>query len=181
MRKANGSNSIPHTITHLQIVKPADFPRFRELGVLACFQLLWALGDPTTIEIVKPYIDPELYKWQYPARSMLQAGAAICGSSDWSVSTANPFEAIYEAETRKGAEGVLDSTQCMPRLEMLLAYTINSAKAMMQDDQIGSLTAGKFADLVLVDRDVLTIGPESMMKTKVLWTMFEGKIVYQAH
>lgn len=148
--------------------------------MLASLQLLWALGDPTTIDIVKPYIDPGLYKYQYAARSLLQAGVTICGASDWNVSSANPFEAIYEAETRKGRLGLLDSTQCMPRLAMLYAYTINAAKAMMQEKKIGSITPGKSADIILVDRDVLTVNPESMKQTKVLWTMFEGKIVYEA-
>jgi len=179
MRKANGNSGIPHTITHLQIVLPSDFPRFKQLGILASYQLLWALGDPTTNEIVKPYIAPELYRWQYPARSMLQAGAIICGASDWSVSSANPFEAMYEAETRRGVEGVLDSTQCMPRLAMLFAYTINSAKALRKEASIGSITAGKSADFVLVDRDALTVDPESFVKTNVLWTMFEGKVIYE--
>ncbi|TMI97500.1 MAG: hypothetical protein E6H08_02010 [Bacteroidetes bacterium] len=75
-RKVNGNNKIPHTITHLQIVLPSDFERFKKLNVLASYQLLWAFGDITTIDIVKPYIDPSLYKWQYPARSMLQAVVA---------------------------------------------------------------------------------------------------------
>ncbi len=179
-RQANGYSTIPHTITHLQIVQPADIPRFNQLHILASLQLLWALGDPTTVDIVKPYISPELYKYQYPARSLLQAGATICGASDWPVSTANPFMAIYEAETRRGRLGVLDSTQCMPRLAMLHGYTINAAKAMMAEKTIGSITPGKYADLVLVDRDVLTVSPEAMKDTKVLWTMFEGKLVYRA-
>lgn len=179
-RKANGYSGIPHTITHVQVMKFEDINRFSRLKVLASLQLLWALGDPTTIDIVKPYIDPGLYKYQYAARSLLQAGATICGASDWNVSSANPFEAIYEAETRKGRLGVLDSTQCMPRLAMLYAYTINAAKAMMQEKKIGSITPGKSADIILVDRDVLTVNPESMKQTKVLWTMFEGKIVYEA-
>ena len=179
-RKVNGNNKIPHTITHLQIVLPSDFERFKKLNVLASYQLLWAFGDITTIDIVKPYIDPSLYKWQYPARSMLQAGAIICGASDWPVSTANPFEAIYNAETRRGPMGVLDSTQCMPRMEMLYAYTINAAKAMMAEKKIGSLEAGKYADIIMLDRDILTISPEEMKDTRVLWTMFEGKKVYEA-
>lgn len=179
-RKANGNSGIPHTITHLQIVLPKDFARFKQLGVLASYQLLWAYGDVTTIDIVQPYIDPSLYKWQYPARSMLQAGATICGASDWPVSSANPFLAIYNAETRLGTKGVLDSTQCMPRMAMLYAYTINAAKALRSGRFIGSITPGKFADLILVDRDVLTVSPEAMEQTKVLWTMFEGKIVYEA-
>jgi predicted amidohydrolase YtcJ len=179
-RKTNGNNKIPHTITHLQIVLPSDFDRFKKLNVLASYQLLWAFGDVTTIDIVRPYIDPSLYKWQYPARSMLQAGAIICGASDWPVSTANPFEAIYNAETRRGPMGILDSTQCMPRMEMLYAYTINAARALRAEKNIGSLEVGKYADMIMLDRDVITINAEAMKETRVLWTMFEGKKVYEA-
>ena len=89
------------------------------------------------------------------------------------------FEAIYNAETRLGPLGVFDSTQCMPRIDMLYAYTINAAKLLMMDKSIGSIEPGKFADMVLVDRDILAIAPEAMLHTKVLWTMFEGKIVYR--
>ena len=180
MRKANQNYAIPHTITHLQIVKPSDFTRFKQLNVLMSFQLFWALADTTTIDIVKPYIDPSLYQWQYPVRSMLHAGVIITGASDWPVTTANPFEAIYHAETRKGSMGVLDSSQCMPRLAMLYAYTSEAAKALRMEKKIGSLQAGKFADMVLLDRDVLTVTPEAMNDTRILWTMFEGKKVYEA-
>ncbi len=179
VRKTNHNFRIPHTITHLQIVRPSDFNRFAELNVLASLQLLWAFGDITTIDIVKPYIDPSLYQWQYPARSMLQAGATLCGASDWPVSSANPFEAIYRAETRKGPMGVLDSTQCMPRIAMLYAYTSEAAKALMLEKKIGSLKPGNFADMILVDRDVLTVNADAMMNAKVLWTMFEGRKVYE--
>lgn len=179
-RKANHNYILPHTITHLQIVLPSDFERFKKLNVLASYQLLWAFGDITTIDIVKPFIDPSLYKWQYPARSMLQAGATICGASDWPVSSANPFEAIYNAETRKGPMGVLDSTQCMPRIAMLYAYTLEAAKALMLEKKIGSLEPGKSADMILLDRDVLTVSPEVMSNTRVLWTLFEGNKVYSA-
>ncbi|NNV55776.1 amidohydrolase [Limnovirga soli] len=178
-RKINGNSHIPHTITHIQIAQPTDFTRFKQLGVLASLQLLWALGDITTIDIVQPYIAPELYKWQYPARSLLQSGATICGASDWPVTSANPFIAIYDAETRLGLKGVLDSTQAMPRIDMLYAYTINAARALQMDKQIGSLEPGKMADLILLDRDIFTISPEAMQQTKVQWTMFEGRIVYQ--
>jgi len=177
-RRFNGNSGLPHTITHLQIVQPSDFGRFKKLNVLASYQLLWAFGDVTTIDIVKPCIDPSLYKWQYPARSMLQAGATVCGASDWPVSSANPFEAIYCAETRKGPMGVLDSSQCMPRVEMMYAYTIEAAKALMLEKKIGSLKAGKYADMILLNKDVLSVSAEDMQTTRVLWTMFEGNIVY---
>ena len=181
MRRTNQRSDIPHTITHLQIVLPSDFDRFHQLGILASFQLMWAFGDETAIDIVQPYIAPDLFRWQYPARSLLQAGAEICGASDWPVTGANPFEAIARAETRKGPLGVLDSTQCMPRIAMLQAYTLHAAHALMMEKQIGSLEPGKFADMVLVDRDVLVVTPEELAQTRVLWTMFRGRIVYQAN
>lgn len=177
-RKANGNSGLPHTLTHIQLADPEDFPRFHQLGVIAALQLLWANAGPETIELVKPYLDPALYRWQYPARSLLDTGAIISGASDWFVSSPNVFEAIYQAETRKGPEGVLDPAQCMPREAMLFAYTRNSARALNQQNRIGSLAPGMQADLVLVDRDVLTVSPEELKGTKVLWTMVGGATVY---
>jgi predicted amidohydrolase YtcJ len=178
-RQANGNSGLPHTLTHEQFVLPEDFPRFRELGVISALQLFWADASNDTIQIVKPYLDPEIYKWQYPARSILDNGGIISGASDWPVSTANVFYAIYQAETRKGPEGVLNPSQDMPREAMFYAYTRNSARAMNLDS-IGAIAPGKRADLVLLDRDVLTVSPEQMRATKVMWTMVAGKIVYQA-
>ena len=177
-RKANGNSGLPDTITHEQFVMPADFPRFRELGVISALQLLWAAAEPDTIEIVKPYVDPEIYKWQYPARSILDNGGVISGASDWPVSSPNVFWGIYQAETRRGVEGVLDAAQDMPREAMFYAYTRNSARAMNMLDSIGSLAPGKRADLILIDRDVLTISPEEMRDAKILWTIVGGKTVY---
>ncbi len=178
-RRANGNSGLPHTLTHEQFVQPEDFPRFRELGVVSALQLFWAEASGDTIEILKPYLDPEIYKWQYPARSILDNGGIISGASDWPVSTANVFRAIYQAETRRGPEGVLDASQAMPREAMFYAYTRNSARAMNLDS-IGTIAAGKRADLVLLDRDLLTVSPEEMRDTKVLWTMVAGKTVYRA-
>ena len=178
-RAANGDSKLPHTFTHEQFIRPEDFPRFRELGVISALQLFWADAGNDTIEILKPYVDPDIYKWQYPARSLLDNGAIISGASDWPVSTANVFRAIYQAETRKGKEGVLDASQAMPREAMFYAYTRNSARALNLDS-IGSIAPGKRADLILLDRDVLTISPEEMRDTKVVWTMVAGKTVYHA-
>jgi predicted amidohydrolase YtcJ len=178
-RKANGDSHLPHTLTHEQFIRPEDFPRFRELGVISALQLFWAEASNDTIEILKPYVDAEIYRWQYPARSILDNGGIISGASDWPVSTANVFRAIYQAETRRGTEGVLDASQAMPREAMFYAYTRNSARAMNLDS-IGTIAPGKRADLVLLDRDVLTISPEDMRDTQVLWTMVAGKTVYRA-
>src|SRR5258708_15483729 len=172
-RKANGNSGLPPTLTHEQSVQTEDFPRFRELGVVSALQLFWAEASNDTIEIVKPYVDSAIYKWQYPARSILDNGGIISGASDWPVSTANVFRAIYQAETRKGPEGVLDPSQAMPREAMFYAYTRNSARAMNMDS-IGTVAVGKRADVVLLDRDVLTISPEDMREAKVVCTMVVG-------
>jgi predicted amidohydrolase YtcJ len=178
-RTANGDSNLPHTLTHEQFIQPEDFPRFRELGVISALQLYWADAGNDTIEILKPYLDPSIYRWQYPARSILDNRGIISGASDWPVSTANVFYAIYQAETRKGKEGILDASQAMPREAMFYAYTRNSAKALNRED-IGSISTGKRADLILLDRDVLTDSPEDMRESKVLWTMVAGKTVYHA-
>lgn len=177
-RKANGNSGLPHTITHLQFVRPEDLPRFRELGVIASFQLYWATADPDAIDLVEPYVDPAIYRWQYPARSILNQGGVIAGASDWPVTTANVFKAIYHAETRNRPLGVLDPSQRVPREAMLYAYTRNAAQALNAQNRIGSIAPGKQADFVLLDRDVLTVVAEDARDAKVLWTLVAGRTVY---
>lgn len=184
-RRANPAGILPHTLTHAQFVDAEDVPRFSQCRVLAALQLVWAVADPTTNEEVKPYIDPAIHARMYPARSMLEAGVTIAGASDWPVpagtgSSANPFNAMAQAETRTGPQGVLDAGQRMPREAMLYAYTRGSAQVLGQLDQIGSLAPGKRADLVLVDRDLLTVPVSELRDAKVLWTVFGGKTVYGA-
>jgi predicted amidohydrolase YtcJ len=175
-RKAVPQSTLPFSLTHARFVDPQDIPRFAQLRVIAVLQLLWA--SPEASDSVKPYIDPEIYRWMYPARSILDAGGEIAGGSDWLVSSPNPFLAIGVAQTRSaGQGGVLDATQRVPREAMLYAYTRNAAHALNQLDEIGSLAPGKRADMILIDRDVLTVPVPELNGAKVLWTMFGGKIV----
>jgi predicted amidohydrolase YtcJ len=175
-RKAVPQSTLPFSLAHARFVDPQDIPRFAQLRVIAVLQLLWA--SPEASDSVKPYIDPEIYRWMYPARSILDAGGEIAGGSDWFVSSPNPFLAIGVAETRStGQGGVLDAAQRVPREAMLYAYTRNAAHALNQLDEVGSLAAGKRANLILVDRDVLTVPVAELNGAKVLWTMFGGKIV----
>jgi predicted amidohydrolase YtcJ len=177
-RAANPATRLPMVLTHAQFVDPEDIPRFGSLHVIAALQLLWAVADPSTNEQVKPYIAPEIYQWMYPARSMLDGGCEVAGASDWPVSSANPFLAMFQAETRSGPQGVLNAAERMPRVAMLYAYTHNSADALDQSGEIGSIAAGKRADLALIDRDLLTVPAEELQQAKVLFTMFGGKLVY---
>ncbi len=178
-RSHNKNKNLPHSLTHLQCIHSDDLRRFSELNVPACMQLFWATADAYTDELVKPYIDEAAYTNMYPANSILRRRGTVCGASDWPVSSANPFEAIYRAETRAGKFGILNSNEIMKRKDLLMAYTIHAAKAILRDKIIGSIEVGKQADLVLLDRDVLTVSPEQIKDTQVLWTMFGGKIVYE--
>nr|WP_298144205.1 amidohydrolase [uncultured Pseudomonas sp.] len=170
--------TLPHSITHLQLVNPKEFPRFRQLGVIASMQLLWATAESYTEELVKPYVSAAAYQYQYPARSLHKAGAMIAGASDWPVSSPNPWNAIAQASTRKGPLGVLNGAESIDRESMFYAYTLNAAKALRLDAQIGSLAPGKQADLIVLDRDVFTVSDEELFDTQVLRTFFAGKQVY---
>lgn len=167
-----------HSISHLQVVDPKDFPRFKQLGVIASMQLLWATGESYTVELVKPYITPSAYSHQYPAKSLQQAGATISGASDWPVSSPNPWNAIAQAATRKGPLGVLNAQESVDRQLMFQAYTLNAAKTLRLEQQIGSLAPGKQADLIVLDRDVFKVSDDELFETQVLKTFFAGKQVY---
>lgn len=169
---------VPHSISHLQLVNPKEFARFQQLGVIASMQLLWATAESYTEELVKPYISAAAYQLQYPARSLHEAGAIIAGASDWPVSSPNPWNAIAQASTRKGPLGVLNAKESIDRESMFQAYTLNAAKALRLEQQIGSLAPGKQADLIVLDRDVFTVSDEQLFETKVLRTFFAGKQVY---
>ena len=179
--RSQRNSDVPHTITHVQIVAPEDYTRFEELNVIASMQLLWAYPDDYIAEMVKPYISEDNYRGMYPAASLVKAGATIAGASDYPVSTANPFMAMSIAMTRQeGSDGdVLNSEEALDLNSLLKIYTIHAAKALNWDQEIGSLEAGKKADLILLDRNILNESPESIAETEVLWTMFEGKIVYE--
>ncbi|MEP6736054.1 MAG: amidohydrolase family protein, partial [Chryseolinea sp.] len=178
-RKSSENANVPHSITHLQCVNPKDLDRFKTLNVPVSMQLLWATKDVYTEDLVRQYIDPTLYEYMYPAKSILNHGGIVAGASDWSVSSANPFEAIAMAETRVGKDGVLNAAEIMSRNDMIKAYTISAAKVILLEKSIGSLEVGKQADLVLLDRDFATVSSESVKDTKVLWTIFGGKVVYR--
>jgi predicted amidohydrolase YtcJ len=180
-RAANGERDNRHQIAHLQLVDPADFPRFKELGVIADFQLEWAKREPATEGPIEPYLGPERYRYLYPAGSLHQAGATIIGGSDWDISSYNPFRAFQTAVTRAGGAGQkpLNIEERIPLQTAIDAYTINAAYAMKQDAITGSLEVGKRADLVVLDRNILTIDPETVADTKVLATYLDGRLAHR--
>lgn len=131
---------------------------------------------------MSPYLGPDRYRYLYPAGSLHKAGAMIIGGSDWDISSYNPFRAFQTGVTRAGGTGQapLNIDEHIPLTTAIDAYTINAAYAMKQDKTAGSLEANKRADLVVLDRDILSVDPETIQDTKVLATYLDGRLVYSA-
>lgn len=181
-RRRNGVLDTRDQIAHLQLINPQDFPRFKELGVIANFQLLWAERDPYIAAGTLPYLGPERSRYLYPARSLMDAGALIAGGSDWGVSSFNAFEAMEHGITRCEARGhePLLPEQSIPLATLVDAYTINAAFALKQERTTGSLERGKRADFIIIDRDLFAIDPFDIHDTRVLATYLDGRQVYAA-
>jgi predicted amidohydrolase YtcJ len=182
-RKANGARDSRHQITHLELIDPADIRRFGQLSVLANIQALWAYPDSYIADLTEPQIGPERSEWLYPFGALKEAGATLVGSSDWSVSSMNPLEAIQTGVTRQDiadAKGrVLTPQHRLDVMDMLRAYTVNGAFARFDEEQSGTLTVGKRADIVVLDRDITSIPPTEIAAGKVLVTLINGAAVYE--
>ena len=101
---ANGRTDNRHTIAHLELVEPQDFPRFGELGVLASMQMQWAERDSYTVQRLRDYLGRKRWRHLYPAGSLRRAGALVCGGSDWPVDPLLPFRQIEMAVNRTADE-----------------------------------------------------------------------------
>jgi predicted amidohydrolase YtcJ len=169
-----------HTIAHLQVVDPADLPRFAQLGVVPNVQAFWAQADEAVRDFSNPLLGPPRADRQYPLRDLFTRGIVAAGS-DWSVSTPDPIQAMAVAAIRH-APGTADPAwipeQRVPVQEMLAAYTCNGAFLNHCERERGSLEVGKFADLVVLSHDLLEIPPSRLSEVKVQLTMFEGRIIF---
>ncbi|MYF50797.1 MAG: amidohydrolase [Gammaproteobacteria bacterium] len=179
----NGPSDNRHHISHLQLIDPADYPRFAALNVTANFQPLWAYPDGYITDINLPAIGAERVEGMYPIGSLERAGARIAAGSDWSVSSLNPLPAIETALTRQDAtgeiEGTLNANEAVSLDTMLRAYTANGAWLMHQEDQTGVIKPGMAADLVVLEKDLFSIPATEVGEVAVTMTLFEGEIVYR--
>jgi predicted amidohydrolase YtcJ len=181
-RQHNGPGDNRDQIAHLELVSPADFPRFKQLGVIANFQLLWAEREDYIDNGTLRYLGPERSRYIYPARSLRDAGALIAGGSDWNVSSFDAFEAMEHAITRAEARGKppLLPQEALGIQDMIDAYTINAAFALKQERSTGSLERGKRADFIVLDRDPFSIDPYDLHEVRVLLTYLDGREVFAA-
>jgi predicted amidohydrolase YtcJ len=170
-------------IAHLEVIDPADIPRFASLGAWADFQPLWAFPDSYVRELTWPDIGPERSQWLYPIGAVAAAGGTVVAGSDWSVSSMNPFEGMEVAVTRQDPDQpaeALAPQHAVTAAQILRAYTADAARAAFLEQEVGTLVAGKRADLVVADQDPLAVEPHRISETRVLQTWFDGKAVYTA-
>ncbi|GAA1986502.1 amidohydrolase [Kitasatospora viridis] len=191
-RAANGATDNRHHLAHLQLIHPDDLARFAELGAAANIQALWAAHEPQMDELTIPFLGPERSALQYPFGDLQRAGARLVAGSDWSVSSPNPLWGIHVAVNRAVPSDAPNASadheprepfypeQALTLAQALTAYTAGSAWANHQDDVTGTIEAGKFADLVVLDRDPFAHPAEEIGRTRVLRTYLDGRPVFTA-
>lgn len=173
-----------HQLAHLELVDPADFARFKELGVTATFQALWASADDDIVLETWPRLGPARSRWIYPIGSVARAGAPLAFGSDWPVSSPAPLEAIQVALTRQAIEPPrrppMYAEEALDLGTALRAYTLGSARALGLEAELGSIEVGKRAHLVVLSADLFAVPPAQLAQQRVLLTLFDGQPVYRA-
>ena len=186
MRKVHPDEDIRPAIAHDEIVDPADYKRYAEVGALPVLSFQW---ERPSIDIIQsmPALGPVRAALMEPAGLLEIYGARIVYGSDWPVDALNEWLALQVAVTRQAIgedavtyPGRLGIDPGLTVAQAVRAITLNAAYSLRQDKDTGSLEAGKFADLIVLDRNLFQIKPEEIGGTQVLLTMVGGKIVYEA-
>lgn len=180
--KAQGgeASELRNRIEHSQIISLDDIPRFAELGVIAAMQPIHATSD---MNMAEDRIGAERIKGGYAWRRLLDTGAVIASGSDFPVELPNPFLGLYAAVTRQDGSGMPAAgwymDQALSREEALHSFTLAAAFAAHQEDRLGSLEAGKWADFIVVDRDYFEIPAAEIDDIQILQTWVGGELVFE--
>jgi predicted amidohydrolase YtcJ len=183
--ETTGSRGRRHTIAHLELVHPNDFTRFADLGVMANMQLQWAERDTYTMDYLRPYIGRRRWRRIYPSGSLWDAGAHVCGGSDWPVDPLLPFRQIEMGVNRIADEVYggypypLNPEQGLALRASIAMHTKHSALQLHQEHRTGSLRPGMGADLVVLDRNLFDVPLREVSTTQVLMTLVEGDVVHR--
>jgi predicted amidohydrolase YtcJ len=174
-------------ITHCNFMSAEDIRKMAELGVAADIQPAWLYLDTRTLTAQFGY---DRLRYFQPLKSLFAAGVIAGGGSDHmqkigslrSVNPYNPFLAMWTTIARKAKwyDGRLHPEEALSRDQAIRFYTVNNAYILFLDDRVGTLEAGKLADFIVVDRDLLTCPEDDIKDTRVLRTYIDGKLVYQA-
>ena len=186
LRKALPGADIRPAIAHDEIVDPADFPRYQKLGTIPVLSFQWGKPAGDTLGL-KDYLGPARMEILEPAGLLAAAGARISFGSDWPVDPLDEWFALKVGVTRTNApdappeyRGRLGADPGLSREAVLRAVTMGGAYQIHQDAATGSLQVGKLADLIVLDRNPLTVPAEEIAKVQVLETVVGGTVVYEA-
>src|SRR5690349_11772265 len=181
VERENGKRDRRFRIEHAQHLRAQDIPRFARDGVIASMQPYHAIDDGRWAE---KRIGKERAKTTYAFRSLLDAGATLAFGTDWTVAPLDPMLTVYAAVTRRTIDGKNEKgwvpAQKISVEEAVRAYTVGSAFAEFQENEKGTITPGKLADLVILSRDIFRADPKEIEKTKVVMTILDGHVVYEA-
>jgi predicted amidohydrolase YtcJ len=172
---------VRYRVEHAQHIDPVDIPRFAQLGIIPSVQGIHMSSDrPWAIDrLGQKRIEQGAYMW----RDLIDTGAILVNGTDVPVEPVNPFASFYALVTRQtlagDPEGGFEPGQKISRAEALRAYTLNAAYAAFEEQEKGSLSPGKLADFVVLDRDIMTIPADEILATRVLTTYVSGEVVYQ--
>lgn len=186
-RRVTGNQTVRATIAHMDFVSAEDIERFSTLNVTPQTSIQWAARDPSYFNIGS-FVGMDKVEAAYPVRSLIEAGANQTFGADWPasayLSTFKPLQLIEAAVTRR-----LPGDSTMPQrnpeeslsiAEAIVAMTRNTAIQVGESERLGTLEAGKQADIVLLDRDIFAVEPHTIGSTSVRMTMVAGEIVYQS-
>jgi predicted amidohydrolase YtcJ len=176
-----GQKNLRYRIEHAQIIKPEDFPRFKELGVIASMQPTHCTTD---LRFCEKRIGKERSRYAYAWRTLLDNGAVIAFGSDWPVEPLDPRRGIYSAVTRKNIEYDYPEGGWFPEQKLTVAeaiklFTWGPAYASFEENIKGTLEPGKLADITIFGQDLFTIEPKKILTAPVAYTIVGGRIIYE--
>ncbi|HET7561066.1 MAG TPA: amidohydrolase [Rhodanobacteraceae bacterium] len=165
-------------IEHAQHLNPADLPRFAQLGVIASMQSIHACSDAPMV--VARLGEQRAAEGAYAWHKLIESGAIVLDGTDTPVEDTNPIPNFYCGVTRAYRHGqTFFPSEVKTRLQELKSYTWNNAYALFEEHELGSLSPGKLADLDVFSGDLLTMPADDILRTRVLYTIVGGKVVYQ--
>jgi predicted amidohydrolase YtcJ len=179
-REIKGPRDARHQIVHVECVHPDDLGRFADLGVVACMQPRHCAPD--IVAEWRENVGPERSRYAWPFHSLWEKGAILAFSSDWNVAEMDPMWWLYTAVTRAAPDGT-GAWNLEERLDLATAVraaTIGSAFANFAERDRGSLVPGKYADLVVLSRDLFDVqDPRDILETHVTHTILGGQVVHR--
>ncbi|RON57925.1 amidohydrolase [Pseudomonas frederiksbergensis] len=182
-------NAFRPTITHNEEVDPADYPRFKALDVTANMSFQWAQQAPSTVDGTSDHLGAARFARMEPSGSIARAGGRVAYGSDWPVDPLDEFLALKIGVTRSGDPqnphsygpnyaGRLNAEPALSREEVLRTITLNAAEQLKLDAVVGSVEVGKFADLIVLDKNFMQVPEAELARNNVLLTMVGGKVVW---